>query len=166
MRRTIRALAVSALAASALALAAPAATAWTDPAHLKAAQKLVPRGGRVTVTVDGTKCQSGSTATSDAFGTVRLLNAGGERAGATTTVRDDAGPGAHDVTVHCQGASLTRPAAFTVVHGGVRGGVGGAAAPGASPTDMVVGSVLITTALVGGAVLWFRGRSGGRTAQP
>ncbi|WP_306322845.1 MULTISPECIES: hypothetical protein [unclassified Streptomyces] len=161
MRTTTRALAVSTVAASALALAAPAATAWTDPVHLAATQKLVPRGGRVTVTVDGTKCQSGATATSDAFGTVRLMNAGGERAGATTTVRGDAGPGAHDITVHCQGTSLTRPGAFTVVHGAVRGGAGGASSPGASPTDMAIGTVLIACALLGSGVFWFRRRSDG-----
>ncbi|MEV5610729.1 hypothetical protein [Streptomyces sp. NPDC052225] len=160
--RTTRALAVSAVAVAAVGLAAPAASAWTDPSNLTVSPSVIPRGGQVTISVTGTKCQSGSTATSDAFGTVNLTNAGGEQASANATVHSDAAPGAHDVSVSCQGVPLTRPAAFTVIHGGVRGGLGGASETGATSTDMAIGGALVASALVGGGVFWMRRRSEGK----
>ncbi|MEV3856377.1 hypothetical protein AB0J38_18885 [Streptomyces sp. NPDC050095] len=157
--RTTRALAVSAVAVAAVGLAAPSASAWTDPSNLTVSPSVIPRGGQVTVTVTGTKCQSGSTVSSDAFGTVNLNNAGGEQASANAMVHSDAAPGAHDVTVNCQGSPLTRPAAFTVIHGGVRGGLGGATETGATSTDMAIGGALVASALIGGGVFWMRRRS-------
>ncbi|MCQ4212076.1 hypothetical protein [Streptomyces longispororuber] len=160
--RTTRALAVSAVAVAALGVAAPAASAWTDPSGLSASPSVIPRGGQLTISVTGTKCQTNSTATSDAFGTVNLVNKGGEQAGADATVHSDAAPGAHDITVNCQGAMLTRPAAFTVIHGGVRGGLGGSSETGATSTDMAIGGALVASALIGGGVFWMRRRSEGR----
>ncbi|NEB77948.1 hypothetical protein G3I40_22410 [Streptomyces sp. SID14478] len=158
--RSTRALAVSAVAVAAVGLAAPAASAWTDPTNIQAMPSVIPRGGQLTVTVDGTKCQSGGTATSDAFGTANFSAVpGGSTASATATVHDNANPGAHDITVNCQGASLTRPAAFTVIHGGVRGGLGGASETGATPTDMAIGGALVASALIGGGVFWMRRRA-------
>ncbi|MFI6879758.1 hypothetical protein ACIBL6_40590 [Streptomyces sp. NPDC050400] len=160
--RTTRALAVSAVAVAALGVAAPAASAWTDPSGLSASPSVIPRGGQLTISVTGTKCQTNSTATSDAFGTVNLVNKGGEQAGADATVHSDAAPGAHDITVNCQGATLTRPAAFTVIHGGVRGGLGGSSETGATSTDMAIGGALVASALIGGGVFWMRRRAEGR----
>ncbi|MBO1332046.1 hypothetical protein [Streptomyces sp. VRA16 Mangrove soil] len=161
--RTTRALAVSAAAFAAVGLAAPAASAWDNPTSLSVSPSVIPRGGQVTVSVDGTKCQSGSTASSDAFGTVNLTAVpGGSQATGTATVHDDASVGAHDVSVNCQGVPLTRPAAFTVIHGGVRGGLGGSTETGATPTDMAIGGALVASALIGGGVFWMRRRAENR----
>ncbi|MYW63266.1 hypothetical protein GTY65_04105 [Streptomyces sp. SID8379] len=161
--RTTRALAVSAAAVAVVGLAAPAASAWEDPTNLSVSPSVVPRGGQVTVSVDGTKCQSNSTASSDAFGTINLSAVpGGSQASGTATVHDSANVGAHDVSVSCQGAPLTRPAAFTVIHGGVRGGLGGATETGATTTDMAIGGALVASALIGGGVFWMRRRAEGK----
>ncbi|WP_353946254.1 hypothetical protein ABII15_34770 [Streptomyces sp. HUAS MG91] len=161
--RTTRALAVSAAAVLAVGLAAPAASAWEDPTNLSVSPSVVPRGGEVTVSVDGTKCQSNSTASSDAFGTINLSQVpGGSQASGTATIKHDATVGAHDVSVSCQGAPLMRPAAFTVIHGGVRGGLGGSTRTGATPTDMAIGGALVASALIGGGVFWMRRRAEGR----
>ncbi|GAA2299954.1 hypothetical protein OKJ48_20650 [Streptomyces kunmingensis] len=158
--RTTRALTVSAVVAAAVGLAAPAASAWTGPSTITAGPGAVPRGGQLTVTVDGATCRSGGTATSDAFGTADFRAVpGGGAAKATATVHGAAGPGAHDISVHCQGATVTRPAAFTVVHGGVRGGLGGTREPRASSTDTVIGGVLVASSLIGGGVFWLRRRA-------
>ncbi|MGY0020266.1 hypothetical protein [Streptomyces sp. cg35] len=162
--RSTRALAVSAVAVAAVGLAAPAASAWTDPSNVAATPSVIPRGGQLTITVDGTNCQkSGATASSDAFGSVPLSNAGGSTASGTATVHENATPGAHDITVSCPGSQpLARPAAFTVIHGGVRGGLGGASETGATRTDMAIGGALVTAALVGGGVFWMRRRAEGK----
>ncbi|MFJ4713749.1 hypothetical protein [Streptomyces sp. NPDC088785] len=161
--RTTRALAVSAAAVLAVGLAAPTASAWEDPTNLAVTPSVVPRGGEVTVSVDGTKCQSNSTATSDAFGTINLSAVpGGSQASGTATIKDNAAVGAHDVSVSCQGAPMMRPAAFTVIHGGVRGGLGGSTRTGATPTDMAIGGALVASALIGGGVFWMRRRAEGK----
>ncbi|MCX3061254.1 hypothetical protein [Streptomyces beihaiensis] len=160
--RTTRALAVSAVAAAAVGLAAPAASAWTDPQNITATPSVIPRGGELTISVDGTKCQRNSTATSDAFGTINLSPAGGTTAKGTAKVRRDARPGAHDITVNCQGSQLTRPAAYTVIRGSVRGGLGGSSSTGATPTDMAIGGGLVAVALIGGGAFWMRRRSENR----
>ncbi|MEV1022800.1 hypothetical protein [Streptomyces sp. NPDC050264] len=162
--RTTRALAVSAVAVAAVGFAAPAASALADPSNITAVPDVVPRGGMLTITVDGSKCASGGTATSDAFGSAGFtpVPGGGTTASADATVHEDARPGAHDVSVNCDGATLTRPAAFTVIHGGVRGGLGGASQTGATPTDMAIGGALVASALIGGGVFWLRRRSESR----
>lgn len=159
--RTTRAVAVAAAAVGALGLAAPTASAWADPTNIVAMPSVIPRGGHLTVTVDGSSCQSpGSKITSHAFPDAKLHSiAGGTTASATAVVHSHAHPGAYDITAHCGGKTLTRPAAFTVIHGGVRGGFGGSTNSGATGTDMAIGGALVTAALVGGGVFWMRRRS-------
>ncbi|MET9494697.1 hypothetical protein [Streptomyces sp. NPDC006552] len=158
--RTTRALAVSAVVSAAVGLTAPTASAWTEPSTITAGPGAVPRGGQLTVTVTGPTCRSGGVARSDAFGTAALTAApGSPTASGTATIRGAAGPGAHDISVNCQGVTVTRPAAFTVIQGGVNGGFGGAREGGATPTDMAIGGVLVATSLIGGGVFWLRRRA-------
>ncbi|MEV0253846.1 hypothetical protein AB0H82_06135 [Streptomyces sp. NPDC050732] len=159
--RTTRAVAVAAVAVGAVGLAAPTASAWADPTNIVAMPSVIPRGGHLTVTVDGSSCQSpGSKITSHAFPDAKLHSiAGGTTASATAIVHSHTHPGAYDITAHCGGKTLTRPAAFTVIHGGVRGGFGGSTNSGATGTDMAIGGALVTAALVGGGVFWMRRRA-------
>ncbi|MEU6121596.1 hypothetical protein [Streptomyces sp. NPDC047123] len=162
--RTTRALAVAAAAAGVVGLAAPTASAWADPTNIVAMPSVIPRGGHLTVTVDGSSCQApGSKVTSPAFPDTNLKTInGGTTASATAVIHSHATPGAYDITAHCGGKTLTRPAAFTVIHGGVRGGLGGATTSGATSTDMAIGGALVAAALVGGGVFWMRRRSENR----
>lgn len=162
--RTTRALAVAAAAVGAVGLAAPAASAWADPTNIVAMPSVIPRGGHLTVTVDGSSCQTpGSKITSPAFPDTNLHQiSGGSTASGTAIIHKHARPGAYDITAHCGGKTLTRPAAFTVIHGGVRGGVGGTAQSGATGTDMAIGGALVAAALLGGGVFWMRRRSENR----
>jgi len=159
--RTTRALAVSAVAVAAVGLAAPAASAWSDPSNIVAMPSVIARGGQLTVTVDGTSCQMpGSTVSSPAFPTTPLRRTTGSTSTATPTINRNAQPGAYDITVHCgEGRTLTRPRAFTVIRGGVRGGLGGSTTTGATPTDMAIGGGLVAAAVVGGGVFWMRRRA-------
>ena len=156
--RTTRALAVSAAALAAVGLAAPTAAAWDNPSNIVATPSVIPRGGQLTVTVDG--CPGGGTMTSNAFPQARLSPAGGgnEAARGTATINRTANPGSYDITVHCSGKTLTKPQAFTVI-GGVRGGIGGSSSTGATPTDIAIGGGLVGLALIGGGVFWMRRRS-------
>ncbi|MFD4628317.1 hypothetical protein ACFVYR_00225 [Streptomyces sp. NPDC058284] len=162
--RTTHALAVAAAAVGAVGLAAPAASAWADPTNIVAMPSVVPRGGHLTVTVDGSSCQSqGSKVTSPAFPDAKLEGIpGGTAVSATAAVHQHVRPGAYDITAHCGGKTLVRPAAFTVIHGGVRGGFGGSTNSGATGTDMAIGGALVTAALVGGGVFWMRRRAENR----
>ncbi|MFE0102091.1 hypothetical protein [Streptomyces sp. NPDC059009] len=158
--RTTRALAVATAAGAVVALAAPAASAWTDPSNITAMPSVIARGGQLTVTVDGTSCQSGGTVESPAFPKTNLTSIpGGSTSSATATIHEHANPGAYDITANCGGKTLTRPSAFTVIHGGVRGGLGGATTSGATTTDMAIGGALVAAAVVGGGVFWMRRRS-------
>jgi hypothetical protein len=159
--RTTRALAVAVTAGAVVGLAAPAASAWADPTNIVAMPSVIPRGGHLTVTVDGSACQaSGSKVTSDAFPDTHLMPMpGGSSASANPVVNRHARPGAHDITVHCGGKTLTKPSAFTVIHGGVRGGLGGSNSSGATSTDMAIGGGLVAAAVIGGGVFWMRRRS-------
>ncbi|MET9832647.1 hypothetical protein ABZ078_25825 [Streptomyces sp. NPDC006385] len=160
--RTTRALAAAATAVAALGLAAPAAAArdgmHVGPSNIVALPSVIARGGQLTITVDG--CPKGGTATSDAFRPTRLTPVGGSTAKGTATIDRHARPGAHSITVHCDGAGrpLTHPNAFTVI-GGVQGGLGGSTSTGATPTDMAIGAGLIAVAVVGGGVFWMRRRA-------
>ncbi|MEU7583217.1 hypothetical protein AB0B50_37210 [Streptomyces sp. NPDC041068] len=162
--RTTRALAVAAAAVGAVGLAAPAASAWADPTNIVAMPSVIPKGGHLTVTVDGTSCQApGSKITSPAFPDAQLHKIdGGSTSSATAIVHTNATPGAYDITAHCGGKTLTRPAAFTVIHGGVRGGIGGSSTSGATSTDMAIGGALVAAAVVGGGVFWMRRRAENR----
>ncbi|MER5255766.1 MULTISPECIES: hypothetical protein [unclassified Streptomyces] len=159
--RTTRALAVAVTAGAVVGLAAPTASAWADPSNIVAMPSVIPRGGQLTVTVDGSACSAhGSKITSDAFPDTNLKSMGAGTASANPTIHHHASPGAHSITVHCgTSAPLTKPNAFTVIHGGVRGGLGGSSNTGATSTDMAIGGVLVAAAVVGGGVFWMRRRS-------
>ena len=105
-------------------------------------------------------CPNGGTATSNAFPRTNLtpISGANDTSKGTATVDADARPGSYDITVHCSGRSLTRPAAFTVI-GGVRGGIGGSSTSGATPTDMAIGGALVAAAVAGSGVFWMRRRA-------
>ncbi|WP_167409605.1 hypothetical protein [Streptomyces africanus] len=157
--RNTRALAVAGAAVAALGLSAPAAVAWDTPSNIVALPSVIARGGQLTITVDG--CRHGGTATSNAFtmpAKLSPIRSARQTARGTATIRNNARPGPYDITVTCDGRTLTKPHAFTVI-GGVRGGVGGSSTTGATPTDMAIGGGLVTAAVVGGGVFWMRRRA-------
>ncbi|GHF01520.1 hypothetical protein GCM10018785_75130 [Streptomyces longispororuber] len=156
--RNSRALAAVVAAGAVVGLAAPTATAWTGPSNIVAMPSVIARGGQLTVTVDS--CEAPGTVESPAFPKTHL-NAipGGNTSSATVTVHHHARPGAYDITAHCNGKPLTRPHAFTVIHGAARGGLGGSSSSGATSTDMAIGGALVTAALVGGGLFWMRRRA-------
>ncbi|CAL9655871.1 hypothetical protein SUDANB176_06789 [Streptomyces sp. enrichment culture] len=160
--RNSRALAAAGAAVAVLGVAAPAAVADAgrvpSPSNIVALPSVIARGGQLTITVDG--CPNGGTATSNAFPRTDLtpIRGGHDTARGTATIDDNARPGSYDITVHCSGRSLTRPAAFTVI-GGVRGGIGGSSTSGATPTDIAIGGGLVAAAVVGGGVFWMRRRA-------
>ncbi|MEU6915010.1 hypothetical protein [Streptomyces olindensis] len=154
-----RALAVAGAAVAALGLSAPAAVAWDTPSNIVALPSVIARGGQLTITVDG--CRHGGTATSTAFtmpAQLTPVSGAKETARGTATIRNNARPGPYDITVTCNGKSLTKPQAFTVI-GGVRGGLGGSSTTGATPTDMAIGGGLVAAAVLGGGVFWMRRRA-------
>ncbi|MER7486825.1 hypothetical protein ABTY20_13185 [Streptomyces sp. NPDC126497] len=160
--RNSRALAAAGAAVAVLGFAAPAAVADAgrvpNPSNIVALPSVIPRGGQLTITVDG--CPNGGTATSNAFPRTNLtpISGANDTSKGTATVDADARPGSYDITVHCSGRSLTRPAAFTVI-GGVRGGIGGSSTSGATPTDMAIGGALVAAAVAGSGVFWMRRRA-------
>jgi hypothetical protein len=132
--------------------------AAVSPSNIVALPSVIARGGQLTITVDG--CPQGGTATSGAFPSTRLVPVSGasRTSRGTATINANATPGPYDITVTCDGRSLTRPAAFTVL-GGVRGGIGGSSSSGATPTDMAIGGGLVAAAVIGGGVFWMRRRA-------
>jgi hypothetical protein len=160
--RNSRALAAAGAAVAVLGLAAPAAVAdggrVPNPSNIVALPSVIARGGQLTITVDG--CPNGGTATSNAFPRTDLtpISGANDTSKGTATIDADARPGSYDITVHCSGRSLTRPAAFTVI-GGVRGGIGGSSTSGATPTDMAIGGALVAAAVAGSGVFWMRRRA-------
>ena len=164
--RTTRALAATAVAVAALGLAGPAAVARDGmnlgPSNIVALPSVIARGGQLTITVDN--CPTGGTASSDAFTAPAQLTQvpNTNTAKGTATISNNARPGAHSITVNCNGKTLTNPNAFTVI-GGVQGGLGGSSSIGATPTDMAIGGGLVAAAVVAGGVFWMRRRSEKRT---
>ncbi|RFU88101.1 hypothetical protein DY218_03015 [Streptomyces triticagri] len=155
--RATRTLAVTAVAGAFIGLAAPAASAW-DGSTISVSPSTVARGGTASVTVNAHECANGSgKVSSDAFPTTHLRPKGGGGV-ANVTIHHNATPGVHSVTATCGGQSVTRDAALTVIHGGVRGGLGGSSSTGATATDIAIGGGLVTAALVGGGVFWMRRR--------
>ena len=160
--RNSRALAAAGAAVAVLGFAAPAAVAdggrVPNPSNIVALPSVIARGGQLTITVDG--CPNGGTATSNAFPRTELtpISGANDTSKGTATIDADARPGSYDITVHCSGRSLTRPAAFTVI-GGVRGGIGGSSTSGATPTDMAIGGALVAAAVAGSGVFWMRRRA-------
>ncbi|MFH9011341.1 hypothetical protein ACH4C6_08185 [Streptomyces sp. NPDC017943] len=88
----------------------------------------------------------------------RGTGGGNDTARGTAIINSNARPGSYDITVTCNGRTLTKPQAFTVI-GGVRGGIGGSSTTGATPTDMAIGGGLVAAAVVGGGVFWMRRRA-------
>ncbi|MFI8306594.1 hypothetical protein ACIF80_24750 [Streptomyces sp. NPDC085927] len=160
--RKSRALASAGAAVAVLGLAAPLAVAdggrVSGPSNIVALPSVIARGGQLTITADG--CPNGGHATSNAFPRTNLtsVHGGADTAKGTATIYNDARAGSYDITVHCSGRSLTRPAAFTVL-GGVRGGLGGSSTDGATPTDMAIGGALVAAAVTAGGVFWMRRRA-------
>ncbi|KMS82425.1 MULTISPECIES: hypothetical protein [Streptomyces] len=115
---------------------------------------IVSAGGRLTIIVNG--CRRG-TASSDAFGTIDLEQFHDDTARGVAIVDRDAGRGRYDVTVRCDGRTLTRRGAFSVI-GGVNGGFGGSRTSGATPTDMAIGGGLVGAAVLGSGAFWMRRR--------
>ncbi|MFI1766310.1 hypothetical protein ACH41H_30245 [Streptomyces sp. NPDC020800] len=126
-----------------------------NPRNIIATPGVVAAGGRLTVTVDG--CHGG-TASSDAFRTIYLVPIRDDVSRGEAMIDRDAHPGHYSITVDCNGRTLTRPAAFSVL-GGVQGGVGGSITSGATRTDMAIGGGLVASAVVGGGAFWVRRRN-------
>ncbi|MET8560057.1 hypothetical protein ABZV75_05360 [Streptomyces flaveolus] len=115
---------------------------------------IVSAGGRLTIIVNGCR---GGTASSDAFGTIELERFHDDTARGVAIVDRDARRGRYDVTVRCDGRTLTRRGAFSVI-GGVNGGFGGSRTSGATPTDMAIGGGLVGAAVLGSGAFWMRRR--------
>ncbi|MFI6355169.1 hypothetical protein ACIBJF_21495 [Streptomyces sp. NPDC050743] len=124
------------------------------PRNIVAHPGVLPAGGRLAVTVDG--CGDG-TMSSRAFATTELDRRRDDSSRGTVQVDGDARPGRYDAAVDCDGRTLIRPAAFTVL-GGVQGGAGSGRPTGATPADMAIGAGLVTLAVVGGGAGWVRRR--------
>ncbi|MDG4861428.1 hypothetical protein P8605_25160 [Streptomyces sp. T-3] len=154
--RNSRALAVTLAAGAFIGLAAPAASAW-DASTISVSPSYVSRGGTATVTVSASECRTGGHVSSSAFPNTPVSWNGGA-ATAHVTVHHDAYVGSHDVSVTCGGSTITKPAGITVIHGGVRGGLGGSTTTGATSTDMAIGGALVAAAVIGGGVFWLRRR--------
>ncbi|MGW0711287.1 hypothetical protein ACWD4G_35910 [Streptomyces sp. NPDC002643] len=161
--RTSRALAASAAAVALVGLAAPTAAAWDQPTSVTAQPNVIAAGGQLVLTVTGGDAcaASGSTIRSDAFPETRLRSIDGRNATATVRVNSNASTGAHRVITRCEGTDTTFRDVFTVV-GGVRGGLGGSSASGATPTDIAIGGGLVAAAAIGGGVFWMRRRAENR----
>ncbi|MEV6118074.1 hypothetical protein AB0L59_37805 [Streptomyces sp. NPDC052109] len=129
------------------------------PRNIVASPAVLPAGGRLAVTVGG--C-SGGTMSSRAFPATQLDSSRDDTSHGSIDIDRDARPGKYDIKIHCDGDTLIRPAAFTVL-GGVRGGVGGSRSTGATPADMAIGAGLVTLAVVGGGAFWLRRRNEKRT---
>ncbi|WP_373033613.1 hypothetical protein [Streptomyces sp. NRRL B-2790] len=126
-----------------------------NPRNIIATPGVVAAGGRLTVTVDG--CHGG-TASSPAFRTIYLVPIRDDISRGEARIDGDAHPGHYPITVDCNGRTLTRPAAFSVL-GGVQGGVGGSITSGATRTDVAIGGGLVASAVVGGGAFWVRRRN-------
>jgi hypothetical protein len=159
--RTFPALAVTAAAGAIIGLAAPSASAW-DGSTITVSPTTTQRGGSVSVTVNAHECQTGGHVSSTAFPRTPLQSSNGV-ATAHVRINENANIGSHSVTATCgAGGSVTREAALTVIHGGVRGGVGGSSSTGATTTDMAIGGSLVGAAAIGGGVFWLRRRGESR----
>ncbi|MYQ91770.1 hypothetical protein GTY20_10725 [Streptomyces sp. SID4946] len=116
---------------------------------------VVAAGGRLTVTVQG--CRRGGEMASRAFRTAPLTPFRDDTSRGVVYVNRNARAGRYDISVRCDGRTITRPRAFTVI-GGVNGGLGGSRTSGATTTDMAIGGGLVGVALIGGGAYWLRRR--------
>ncbi len=163
--RRYRALAVSAVTAAVVGLAAPMAAAWDDdhddPKAITVTPSVIAPGGQLRVTVDTPECRSvGGSISSPAFPSTQLRTDSSGRPSATVTVNQNASRGTYDITARCDGRTITRSAAFTVI-GGVQGGLGGSSM-GATATDIAIGAGLVAAAALGGGVVMMRRRAESR----
>ncbi|WP_244258339.1 hypothetical protein [Streptomyces sp. Tu 2975] len=111
----------------------------------------VHQGATLQVTASG--CTRGGTVTSAAFPTVQLP--AGTTTTATARVTNTATPGAHTLTVRCDGR--TANASFTVLAGAAaRGGIGGSQNSGTAVT--AVGGAMAALSACTGAFLITRRR--------
>lgn len=148
----------TALAGAAVVLVWSSSAAWAGgtppgggPSNVKVSPSQVHQGASLRVTASG--CTRGGTVTSAAFPTVRL--SAGKTSTATARVSNTARPGAHTLTVRCDGR--TANASFTVLAGAAaRGGIGGSQAP--STTVTAVGGVMAAASACTGAFLITRRR--------
>ncbi|WP_079249062.1 hypothetical protein [Streptomyces sp. IMTB 2501] len=122
--------------------------------YIEATPSAIATGAPLSVTVDDCR---GGTVSSRAFPTAQLHPLRDDTSRAGARIDNDARPGRYDITAHCDGRSLTRPSAFTVL-GGVEGGAGGISA-GATRADTAIGAGLVAWAVIGGGVYWLRRRN-------
>ncbi|MBV2356282.1 hypothetical protein KUM39_18180 [Streptomyces sp. J2-1] len=128
------------------------------PRDIIATPNVVAAGGRLSVTVEGCR---GGTATSTAFGTIRLAPVRDDTSRGVARISRDTAPGRYDIAVDCDNRRLIRPGAFTVL-GAVAGGLGGSTTSGATPADLAIGGTLVGSALIGGGAYWLRRRQENR----
>ncbi|MFJ9870638.1 hypothetical protein [Streptomyces sp. NPDC101165] len=147
-----------------------------NPRNIVVSPTVLPKdGGRLAITVDNCR---GGTASSPAFPTVQLSPIGNDTARGVATVPFGTPSGTYEITVNCNGRTLSRPAAFTVGSGGkagsgggnvglsgghtafgaVQAGFGGSVTSGATPTDMAIGGGLVASAVIGGGMSLMRRR--------
>ncbi|MFI6938112.1 hypothetical protein ACIBI4_02460 [Streptomyces sp. NPDC050418] len=155
--RTTRALAALGVAGAFLGLAAPTAGAW-DGSTISVDPTVAGRGAHVAVNITAHECKNGGTVYSNAIehGSAPLTGTS-NGAHANVKVSHSASLGRHDVTVNCGGSSVTKPQALTVI-GPAQGGTGGSFVSRATPTDIAIGTGLVTAAVAGGGVFWLRRR--------
>ncbi|WEO93943.1 hypothetical protein A6P39_007905 [Streptomyces sp. FXJ1.172] len=128
--------------------------AGSGPWNIVARPSVVASGARLRVTVDG--CRGGAVS-SRGFPRTWIVPFRDDASRGSVAVDRDARPGRYGITVHCDGRTLTRPAAFTVL-GAVKAGAGGAGTAGATTTDMAIGAGLVGSAVTGSGVYWLRRR--------
>ncbi|WP_240135706.1 hypothetical protein [Streptomyces sp. MUM 178J] len=150
-----RALAVAAAACAAVGLSAPLAVADNGPTNIRLNPSSVHQGSTMTIKVDG--CRNGGTVTSNAFPRTHLSVNRDGRSTAVARIYNDATPGRYNLAVRCNDSSRVATERFTVLAGrGTSGGLGGSFGP--SSTEMALGSGLVATAALGGAVFIARRR--------
>ncbi|MGW0465564.1 hypothetical protein ACWDX6_09860 [Streptomyces sp. NPDC003027] len=168
--RAARTLAVAATAMAAVGLAAPLAAATNGPSSVTVGSLGTQRGGdaksvtvtpfavhqgsTITITVRG--CHGG-TVTSAAFPTTTLSANSNGVSSAVARIHNNATPGKHKLTVHCNDSNRVLTQEFVVLAGqGAQGGIGGSLAP--SSTEMAVGGSLVAAAALGGGLFIARRR--------
>ncbi|WP_415953254.1 hypothetical protein [Streptomyces sp. KLOTTS4A1] len=155
--RTTRALAALGVAGALLTLSAPTAGAW-DGSTISVDPTVAGRGAHVAVNITAHECRNGGTVSSNAFqnGSAPLTGTS-NGAHANVKVSHNATLGRHNVTVTCGGSSVTKSQALTVI-GPAQGGTGGSFLSRATPTDIAIGTGLVTAAVAGGGMFWLRRR--------
>ncbi|CAM5695618.1 LPXTG cell wall anchor domain-containing protein OS=Streptomyces alboniger OX=132473 GN=CP975_01255 PE=4 SV=1 [Streptomyces alboniger] len=153
------ALTTAALAAAALTVVAPQALADPQPS-LSITPSPGKPGQSVVVSVDGGCTADSATATSDAFTRSVPLSTGSARVyTGNGTIRSDARPGSHDVSVSCPGGATS---SYTITVGSAAPGRGVHAGTGGTQDNdgiYVAGGVALVLAGCGYGVYRLRRRS-------